>query len=77
MFCSVHSVHRALFTAPGSPQAVNADDLVDPADEGGDFDVDAWDVLPTAAKSCRTDGRVRQTGQKVAREGLNMPLLYA
>ena len=32
-------------------QVVNADDLIDPPDEGGDFHVHPWDVLPAAAEA--------------------------
>ena len=34
-------------------QVVDADDLVDPPDEGGDLDVDAGHVLPAAAEAPR------------------------
>ena len=46
-----------LFTDVGSPQAVDADDLVDPANEGGHLDIDARNVLPATAESCHIDGR--------------------
>ena len=38
-------------------QVVDADDLVDPSDEGGDLDVDAGHVLPAAAEAPRDQPR--------------------
>ena len=32
-------------------EVVNTDDLVDPADEGGYLDVDAWYVFPSTAEA--------------------------
>ena len=42
---------RYITLSPLSLRVVDRDDLVDPADEGGDLDVHSRDVFPAAPKS--------------------------